>query len=52
MIRWFNRLIDPIPTSLTILIGGVIVWPAFFIAAAWAGIWVVFIPALIFPGLR
>lgn len=52
LVRWFNATIDPIPTTLTIIVGGVIVWPAFFILAAWLGIWVLMLPALIFPGLR
>lgn len=52
MIRWFNRLIDPIPLTLTLIVGGVIVWPAFFVLVAWVGIWALMIPALLFPGLR
>lgn len=31
MVRWFNRLIEPLPVTLTIMVGGVIVWPAFFV---------------------
>lgn len=51
-VRWFNEAIEPLPATLTILVGGVIVWPGFFVLAAWAGIWVAMLPGLVFPGLR
>lgn len=52
LVRGFNKAIEDVPVTLTVLIGGVIVWPAFFIVSVWAGIWVVMLPALIFPVLR
>lgn len=52
LVRAFNEALDPIPVTLTLLIGGVIVWPAIFVAAAFAGIWIWMLPALIFPVLR
>ena len=51
-VRWFNRTIEPLPATLTLIIGGALVWPAFFVLASWAGIWVLMLPGLIIPGLR
>lgn len=50
--RWFNRLIDPVPLTLTLLVGGLVVWPSVLVAMAWAGLWVLMAPGLIIPGLR
>lgn len=51
MIRWLNRLIEPVPITLQILVGGVLVWPAVFALLAWAGIWVLMAPALLWRAL-
>lgn len=51
-VRWFNELIEPLPSTLTILVAGVLVWPAFFVLLAWVLIWVLWAPALLIPGLR
>lgn len=50
-VRWFNRTIEPLPVSLTLLAGGA-VWVAFFVLAAWALCWIFLLPGLLFPGLR
>lgn len=51
MIRWFNEAIADVPVTLTLLVGGVIVIPAFIVVVVWLGL-VAFIGAGQILGLR
>lgn len=51
-VRWFNRVIEPVPVTLTLLVGGLVVIPAAVVLIAWVGIWLMLGPAAILEALR